>query len=544
MQLNVTKSLLNRVGRRQGLARLGGRAHLALLILAGMYVILLLVSRLLGLFPDWFGPLSILVPPAAALLLASVFLSWPGRLDAARCVDAYLDTKDLFLTTVLVDSATGAFKPLVLEEAEFCATGVRPGDVVPLRLWPGARNSLLVMGILLAGSLFFPAFDLFGKGEEDLVNQVRLKLLEDSRKATALRVENLKREGDRKQSEDVKTRIAELKKAFKELEPGKKNENLARLQGLRKQLNRSWREIQEKQQNRFFLKSGAQQFGGRTSGKRSEWKKSLEKGDDSGIRKELAEVKKMAEMISAMADSQEKENLKKKLAERLEALEELSELDLNSEALRAALERALDQLEMSDLHGLESQAIDGLRETLDLSQSELERVLRSLKDLQALEAGLEAARLAEGCCASGRLSKGMPGGLSSLEDYEKFYQSLMNNGGGSGSGQGKGSGSGEGMGGAGTGAGNRAPEAKDLETDFKSERSRSALTAGRHLLRWKTRGNAPPGKVKENYKDLIRKVKQGMSEAVLQERVPPGYHKAIQKYFDAIENRTSGPPGK
>ena len=40
------------------------------------------------------------------------------------------------------------------------------------------------------------------------------------------------------------------------------------------------------------------------------WKKCLEKGDDSGLRKELAEVRKMAERLVAMADSPEKEKLR------------------------------------------------------------------------------------------------------------------------------------------------------------------------------------------------------------------------------------------
>jgi hypothetical protein len=32
----------------------------------------------------------------------------------------------------------------------------------------------------------------------------------------------------------------------------------------------------------------------------------------------------------------------------------------------------------------------------------------------------------------------------------------------------------------------------------------------------------------------LQQVKQGATEAILQERVPPGYHSGIRKYFDEL----------
>jgi hypothetical protein len=32
-------------------------------------------------------------------------------------------------------------------------------------------------------------------------------------------------------------------------------------------------------------------------------------------------------------------------------------------------------------------------------------------------------------------------------------------------------------------------------------------------------------------------VKQGVSEAIQQEQVPPGYHEAIKKYFDTLPEK-------
>ena len=54
-------------------------------------------------------------------------------------------------------------------------------------------------------------------------------------------------------------------------------------------------------------------------------------------------------------------------------------------------------------------------------------------------------------------------------------------------------------------------------------------------MKWKSKGIGKTGKAKEEYSNSIKKVKQGISEAILKEQVPPGYHESIQKYFDNID---------
>ena len=39
----------------------------------------------------------------------------------------------------------------------------------------------------------------------------------------------------------------------------------------------------------------------------------------------------------------------------------------------------------------------------------------------------------------------------------------------------------------------------------------------------------------KNYRSLISQVKQGISEAIVTEQVPPGYHESIKSYFDSLE---------
>lgn len=90
------------------------------------------------------------------------------------------------------------------------------------------------------------------------------------------------------------------------------------------------------------------------------------------------------------------------------------------------------------------------------------------------------------------------------------------------------------------GGGAAAPEDDSITTDFKTEQSKSAVTAGKILLSVKTKGTSDRGDAKQEYRSAIEKVKQGYSEAILQEQVPPGYHDGIKKYFDNIDKSDAG----
>ncbi len=131
-------------------------------------------------------------------------------------------------------------------------------------------------------------------------------------------------------------------------------------------------------------------------------------------------------------------------------------------------------------------------------------------------------------------------GAESIEEYAEFYAELMAQLGlTEGDGEGE-EGDGEGQGGRGMGRGAKADEDDSVTTDFKTEQSRSAVTAGKVLLSVKTKGVSDRGDAKQEYRSAIEKVKQGYSEAVLQEQIPPGYHEGIKKYFDNIDKTDAG----
>ena len=129
-------------------------------------------------------------------------------------------------------------------------------------------------------------------------------------------------------------------------------------------------------------------------------------------------------------------------------------------------------------------------------------------------------------------------GAQTIEEYAEFYTQLLAQ-----LGMTEGEGDGEDTGGEGMGEGGVAPEDDSVETDFKTEQSKSAVTAGKVLLSVKTKGLSDKGDAKKEYRSLIQKVKQGYSEAILQEQIPPGYHDGIKRYFDNLDqNEKSGKP--
>jgi hypothetical protein len=43
------------------------------------------------------------------------------------------------------------------------------------------------------------------------------------------------------------------------------------------------------------------------------------------------------------------------------------------------------------------------------------------------------------------------------------------------------------------------------------------------------------GDAKTQFREAVKSIRQGVSEAILTEQIPPGYHEGIKKYFDSIE---------
>jgi hypothetical protein len=159
---------------------------------------------------------------------------------------------------------------------------------------------------------------------------------------------------------------------------------------------------------------------------------------------------------------------------------------------------------------------------------------------------LQTLQMAKQCNSQGGLDGQKAGQCQGLGDYMKLYQEMMAQAGqNQGEGQGQGgdspnAGNKGGMGGRGTGRGGKAPEDDSLTSDFQSEKSQTAMQAGKILLQWKTKELGVGGKANVNYDEQITVVKDAVPDAILQEQVPPGYHEAIQKFFDAYKADQAG----
>jgi hypothetical protein len=167
-------------------------------------------------------------------------------------------------------------------------------------------------------------------------------------------------------------------------------------------------------------------------------------------------------------------------------------------------------------------------DSLQLSEGELQKLAQSMKDGQALDEALKNLQMAKQLAAQGKLDGEAAKDAQGMADYAALFELKMAELGAQAGQIGV-----PGMG-AGIGDGSKRPEDDSVTTGFKPEKSTSALAGGKMLLEWKTKEVGETGARDPAFRDAVREVKQGVSEAIQQEQVPPGYHEAIKKYFDTL----------
>ena len=198
-------------------------------------------------------------------------------------------------------------------------------------------------------------------------------------------------------------------------------------------------------------------------------------------------MKQKARELAAAKDPQKQEQLRKELKQGLDELAQLAADDPNAQALAAAISRAMQQLDMSALEGLSAESLQALAESLDLSQLELQSLAQTMRDMQSMQQALQALQTARLLNQLQPLDGSQCQGCNGMAQYLLLYDQMLSQCQGQGMGMGQGSGSGGGMGGPGRGRGNIAPEDPTAQSNFKTERSQSALTAGKMLMTWKTK---------------------------------------------------------
>lgn len=243
----------------------------------------------------------------------------------------------------------------------------------------------------------------------------------------------------------------------------------------------------------------------------------------------IQKVKKLLDQLEAVkkASKDVKHNLDPEEQGKLEKLNQLAE-KLAKEQLKLAAaalhsQQASEQIEAATElgKGLEEQLKKTAKLQAELQQatSDEQRKLTA-KQLQQQIEKLEKmiAQMSECSDCSG-------------QSYEALLASLGKGG----------KGNGPGTGGAGRGQGGIAPEKPDEETGFKTERSKTQLQRGRTLMKWRAKREVGPlGEAPKDYREAVKKLAEGVGEAIEAERVPAGYHEGVKHYFDQLKREAEG----
>lgn len=544
-----SRALIQQVMWRLRLVAVGWATLWAFVILWVLYTGAFLASRLGGLWLGFFSWQSLAIIPVAALLGGLLFHRRPQTTDISRLVDQASGSKDLYLTLAMINSSAGEYQPLVVHAAETRAPSISPVKVVQYRfhdwsrqwIWLTATAIPNLMLVLAALMFFLPQLDPFGIVQAAQKTQQREQRLADSRTETKLRLEEIKKQAEESaDASETDEAIQELKAAFNNMKPQQKQDNQATLMSEQRKLGEKWRKISA-EKLKDLMKQGSltdQAFGNSDEDVLRKWTKDLQEGKPEGVQNELKQalhdLQDLQEQLEklAKADTPEEKaaaekqaaDLERKLKDRLEKLQEFAEKKLNSNQLSAALERAKQQLDSARDPEMMNDAMEGLKESLELSDLELKEIAQSAEDMKELEEALKAVQMAKKLNEKERLDGEQSQKCRSMKDYEELYAQLLDE-----------MGTGEGEMGEGFGEGQQMPENENVESGFQSEYSKSAVQAGKVLLSMKTQGEGEQGDVVKNYRTLVNQVKQGVSEAILTEQVPPGYHDSIKSYFDSLE---------
>lgn len=525
------KKLLDRISFRVRLNSFINSAYLSIVVLLAIYAILLLCSRLLTLIPDYFtlsgiNLITLIIPIIVALIIAIFVHKKPTQIKSAKLADKHHGTKDLFLTATSIGSSFGEYQSLVIKNGEDESKKVDHVKVVKIEWVEKIRNISIILLLIVLGAAFIPQLDPFGsqlvkKRVEE--NRENLKVMN---RAVEERLKQLKKKTVGKNSPEIEKMLAKVKEEFNTMKRSELKRNEKRLKELQKELSKGWRRKNESMLRDKIEKNISNHSFGLKNKKEESWKKQLEKNSFKGIKKEVKELQQIARAISQMQNGAEKTKKEAELKKRMKSMSDFMSSQMGSQSVQNAMNQAMKQMNMNQ-EGLDKKAIqDALNNSMELMNRELERLSEMSQDIRDLEMAMQAAQLAQQLNQLNKLKGAGKQGLEEIEDYADYYNKMMENAQCSKDGEGTGQ---QGKGGGFPG------ENVDAQMGVKREISKSKLQAGKILMKWNVKGMGKSGSVKEEYLESIKKVKQGVSEAILKEQVPPGYHKSIKKYFDNIK---------
>jgi len=534
MALAPPVALLESIDFRVRIARRARAACRAATVVALGCCLAAVLARLTGIDGNW-GWWWYALPPALAALIAAAVTRAAAPLTAARLADQAAGTADLFVT--IASPHHGAFAPMVATAAAQAAATLRPATVAPWRPWPQARWLVAAAVAGTAILLFVPHLDPFHRQEARLRAERSREILAQQARQAQLRASDLQAarpEAERSAAvEQALTAAVNALQALPKADP----QAQARLAEVAKAANELLKERLDRAAGSAAAAKDDQGLG--QPEQQEALRQQLAKGDTAATEAKLTEVTALAQQLAASSDEAERQVLRRQLDQKLK---ELAGAAGDRSGLGQALAKAMDQLGSSASPELAKAAMEALADSLSQAQLEAKAQGQNARDLQALKDALktlQAARQAAKDGKGGELPKD-----GSLADYAKFFAEELakkqGQGGtkkcqgsgcpncpGDGSCQGNGNGSGKGE-----GWGKRdAPDDPSVVTDFTPEQAASQQRPGKILMQWKAQGAADPGKVEALRQAAAEQSGQHVSEALVNEQVPPGYHEAVREYF-------------
>jgi hypothetical protein len=532
--------LLRRVTWRLQWRALARAAYVALVIASVLAAVLVGVSRFGGVWTDWVTWPALVGIAVASLLIAAVLHRRPSAAEAARTVDQATGAKDLYLTLSLLPTSAGEYQALVVQDAEDRAAKIDAAAVVPFGWRPRYWHAVWLPAAVACAWLFLPQFDPFGQVAQASLVSARKDRLEQSREETQLRVAELKKQEEELEDADpADEAVDQLQLALNKMQPSQKQTNLEALMDEQKQLGQLWRKMSGDQLKNLLKNApqAEQMFGDEGKEQLQKWTKELQQGSTESLKKELDDLKEQLEKLAKAEDPIARQEMQKALKERLETLEKFARETVEKKELAEALKRAAKQLDLAKQGDLSQEALEAAMESMELAEMELDQLGQAAQDLQALEDALKTLQLAKRLNDKDKLDGRDTQGMKSMADYEKFYREMLAKMAGQCEGKGKCPGCPQCQG---MGNGQRVAEDDTVKNDYQSEQSQSAVKAGKVLMSMKAKGLGEKGAVAQDYRGLMQQVRQGVSEAIEQEQIPPGYHDSIKSYFDTLD-KTNAP---
>lgn len=548
-------SLLSRVQSRLKVNSLARALFVSGLVVVGVSFAVLLVIRLMGLVPQsQENPLWLLSIPGLMIVSALLFHRRVGQQSAARAVDSHARTKDLFLTLSSLHTSAGEYQPLVTQSAEDKADQIHPTEVVPFQFAQRLLVMVGVVGVFAVTAVFLPQFDPLGRVEAAAKTENQQKEMESIRKTNKERAKALtkKKIAATESKKMIEERIEKLKKDFRTMKPDKKQANTRVLGEHRMDLSEKWLTAAASEQFRRMLKtpmSGSMAQSARKQ-KMNEWMEELKEGKADKLKEQLKQAAETAKQMAEAETPAEKRELANKLQEQLQDLQKFARDKAGSKELNDALKKAMTALKAAKENNgeeataeqkkLAKKAMEALKDSLKLSEQEMQQLEDAAKEMKRLDEALETLRQAEKLNAQNQLDGGKCDQCESLEDYKELYSQLMQEGQGA-SDQEKD----VNEGGEGQGRGGASSEDDTEPEGYVDEQEHPQVAEGRILLSMKTKEYAENEEVDPNeyrkYAEAQQRLKGAVQSAIETEDIPPQYVDGIKGYFDKLEKADPTP---